>query len=127
MLDTNMGGTHSEQFAAEFEAIACGSARSAIARLRPNNNRRCLHAILSLPHRDDVHERGACHESARAEQWVEIGRRWLNEMGFDDNQYVMVRHTDTSHQHLHLVASRVRLDGEVVSDSHNYKPSVAHY
>jgi len=111
-----MGGRAYSTLAREFEAIA---------RLRPNNSRPCLHAMLSLPHRDEDHQRGKYHETLSNDQWVEVGKRWLHEMGFTDNQFVMVRHNDTKHEHLHIVANRIRLDGDVVSDSHNYKRSEA--
>lgn len=42
-------------------------------------------------------------------------------MGFTDNQYLISRHTDTKHPHIHILVNRIRLDGSVVSDSHDYK------
>ena len=42
-------------------------------------------------------------------------------MGLDNNQYVMVKHTDTDHEHIHIVANRIQLDGNVTSDSQDYK------
>jgi hypothetical protein len=41
--------------------------------------------------------------------------------GLDDNQYLITRHTDTEHEHIHLLVNRIRLDGEVASDSHDYR------
>jgi hypothetical protein len=41
------------------------------------------------------------------------------------NQYVVVRHTDRDHDHAHIVASRIRLDGTTVSDSWDYRRSEA--
>jgi hypothetical protein len=55
-------------------------------------------------------------------QWVEIARAYLRGMEFDGNQYVIYRHTDTQHDHIHIVANRIRItDGSVVSDSWNYR------
>ncbi|AFZ15727.1 Relaxase/mobilization nuclease family protein (plasmid) [Crinalium epipsammum PCC 9333] len=116
LLYSNMGGANYQQLSQEFAAIA---------RLRPNNNRACLHAVLSLPHREDDQGEVIAHESLNNNQWVEIGQRWLEEMGFTDNQYLMVRHHDTKHEHLHIVANRIRLDGEVVPDSYNFFRSQA--
>ena len=39
-------------------------------------------------------------------------------MGFNDHQYVLTRHTDTAHEHVHLVTSRIGCDGSLTSDSH---------
>ena len=41
-------------------------------------------------------------------------------MGFSDHQYVLTRHTDTAHDHIHIVANRIGFDGQVVSDSRDY-------
>ncbi|TAG22567.1 MAG: relaxase, partial [Oscillatoriales cyanobacterium] len=42
---------------------------------------------------------------------------YMKTMGFDNNQYTVVKHSDTKHDHIHIVASRIRLDGSVVDDS----------
>jgi hypothetical protein len=45
-------------------------------------------------------------------------------MEFDRNQYVIYRHTDKDHDHIHIIASRIRItDGSVVSDAWNYRRS----
>ncbi len=44
-------------------------------------------------------------------------------MGFDpdENQYLVVRHTDQEHPHIHIVASRINIvTGKVVSDSYDH-------
>ena len=30
-------------------------------------------------------------------------------MGFTENQYVISRHTDTAHEHIHILANRIGL------------------
>jgi hypothetical protein len=47
----------------------------------------------------------------------------MKAMEFDNNQYVVVKHNDTDHDHIHIVASRIRLDGGVVDDSWDYYKS----
>jgi len=47
-----------------------------------------------------------------------------NEFDFEDNQYLLVRHSDTeeSHAHVHLCVNRINLKGKTnVSESHSYK------
>ena len=41
----------------------------------------------------------------------------MERMGYAEVPYVAVRHKDTEHDHVHIVASRVRPDEKVVSDS----------
>ena len=36
------------------------------------------------------------------------------------SQFVAVRHHDRDHEHLHIIASRIRLDGSLVNDSYDY-------
>lgn len=102
LLDTNMAGQTAQELAAEF---------SALRELRPNLHRVVFHASLSL----------APDETLTDAQWREIGQRYLHGMGYtDDNQYVLIRHTDTEHEHLHLIANRITHRGAVVSDSLDY-------
>jgi hypothetical protein len=45
-------------------------------------------------------------------------------MGFEGSQYVVYRHSDRDHDHIHIVASRIRItDGSTVSDSWDYPRS----
>lgn len=46
-------------------------------------------------------------------EWLDIGRTWAEGMGHDG--YVVISHGD----HMHVAASRIRLDGSVVSDSND--------
>jgi hypothetical protein len=70
-----------------------------------------------------------CHTSLSVEvgcklddsTWNAIAKDYLREMGFDQNQYVLARHTDTQHDHVHLVVSRLRLDGTTVESWLDYR------
>ena len=44
----------------------------------------------------------------------EIARRFMKEIGYEGAQYVAVEHKDRDHQHLHIVASRIRPDRTLV-------------
>lgn len=68
------------------------------------------HAILSLPPGEELTDA----------QWQEAVEMYLHDLGFgDDNKWVAVLHGDTDHQHVHVVANRIRLDEEfsMVKDS----------
>lgn len=70
-----------------------------------------------------------CHTSLSVElgckldapTWNAIAKDYLREMGFDQNQYVLARHTDTQHDHVHLIVSRLRLDGTTVESWLDYR------
>lgn len=84
--------------------------------------RQCAHLIISIAHRPDYHE----HLSNS--QYSYVAREFLRDMGYlpkeraphATSQFVAVRHHDRSHEHLHIIASRIRLDGSLVNDSYDY-------
>lgn len=54
-------------------------------------------------------------------QWRSLGKDYLERMGYDNNQYILVKHTDTpNHEHVHLIVNRVRWSGTAVNDSWDY-------
>lgn len=68
------------------------------------------HAILALPPGEELTDA----------QWQDAVEMYLHDLGFgDDNKWVAVLHGDTDHQHVHIVANRIRLDEEfsMVKDS----------
>lgn len=119
LIDTNMGGETPRQLAAEFAAAR---------RHRSNLKRACGHIIISIPYRNADHLKGEYHEHLDDEQYVAIARHWLKGMeflgeGLSCSQYLIARHHDTLHEHIHIIASRIRMDGSVVSDSWDYRRS----
>ena len=53
-------------------------------------------------------------------QLLEIAHRYMEEMGYGDQPYVIFRHRDIDREHLHIVSSRIRPDGRPV-DYYRYK------
>lgn len=109
ILERNMGGNTPRQLSQEFAA-----ARS----LRPNFKRACAHVSFSLSPGEELSN----------DEFTALAEQWLSGMGFlgedlANSQYIIVRHTDTEHSHIHVVASRIKMDGSVVSDSWNYRRS----
>jgi anti-sigma28 factor (negative regulator of flagellin synthesis) len=105
LIGGNMGGNNAPALAREFKISR---------QLNPEADRVVYHASLSLPDNERLDD----------ETWNEIANRYLEEMGFDSNQYVVYRHHNTEHDHIHICASRIRLDnGKIVRDSWDYKRS----
>jgi len=84
-----------------------------VRQLRPSLKKYVYHTSLNF-HNDDQLDN---------EMLLEIARQYLEGMGFTDNQYMIFRHHDAGHGHLHLLVNRITFDGKVVSDSNNYKRS----
>lgn len=123
LIHTNMNGDTPRELAGEFAAIR---------RAKPQLQKACAHMILSVAHRDIDHPKGEFHEHLTDEQYALIGSRYLQEMEFVGEEelasslFVIARHGDRSHEHIHIIASRIRMDGEVVSDSWDwYRSEVA--
>lgn len=102
IIGGNMAGDTPRVMSAEF-AVA--------RRLNPQLEKAVYHSSLSLPkdeHLDD-------------ETWNAIASDYLEGMEFVGSQYVVYRHSDKDHDHVHIVASRIRItDGTTVSDSWDY-------
>ncbi|WP_195668011.1 relaxase/mobilization nuclease domain-containing protein [Bacteroides intestinalis] len=48
---------------------------------------------------------------------VEIAKKWMEQMGIRNTQYIIDRHHDTKHPHCHLVFNRIDNEGNLISDS----------
>lgn len=48
---------------------------------------------------------------------TEIAREYMQKMGIENTQYIIVRHYDADHPHCHIVYNRVKNDGTTVPDS----------
>ena len=48
---------------------------------------------------------------------VEIAKKWMEQMGIRNTQYIIARHHDTEHPHCHIVFNRIDNDGNLISDS----------
>jgi len=81
--------------------------------LRPKLNRYVYHTSLNF-HKDDVLDN---------KTMLAIAEDYLRLSGFTSNQYFIFRHNDAEHPHVHLLVNRITFDGDVVSDSNNYKKS----
>lgn len=88
LIDTNMEGQTPRALAREFGEIR---------KLRPTLGKAVLHVSLSA----------APGEHLSDATWVDIGQRYLAGMGLQANQYVITRHEDTEHEHIHLAVNRI--------------------
>ncbi|MGF2010626.1 relaxase/mobilization nuclease domain-containing protein [Nostoc sp. DedVER01b] len=114
IVDTDMMGTKPDEFNQQFLTIKYTN--KAV-------KRQCAHLIISIAHRPNYHE----HLSNS--QYSYVAREYLKDMGYlpkeessvaATSQFVAVRHHDRNHEHLHIITSRIRLDGSLVNDSYDY-------
>ena len=54
------------------------------------------------------------------DQFMErLAKEYMKAMGIENTQYLIVRHNNTSHPHLHIVFNRVDNDGKTISDKND--------
>jgi hypothetical protein len=97
IIGGNMSGRTKEELTREFETII---------RQRPDIEKPVHHASLSASENDKI----------TLEQWIEIATRYIKEMGFKDAPYVVIQHRDGKVDHIHILTSRVDVQGKVISD-----------
>lgn len=102
LIWTNMASREPRGLAKEFGVIR---------QLKPRFKNAVFHAALSVPKNEKISN----------SKWVNIGHQYLKSMGFVSSQMVLVRHSDTDHDHIHIIANRIGLDGKVVSDSKDFE------
>lgn len=95
ILAGNLTGQTPRELSAEFAQSR---------QLRQDIKKPVWHQALSLPPGEKISD----------ERWQAITEDYMRRMGFTDrNQWVAIQHTDRDHQHIHLIASRVALDGSI--------------
>jgi hypothetical protein len=104
LIDSNMMNTTARGLSKEF-----GFVRS----LKPNLKNAVYHCSLSIRKT----------ESLSDEKFIQLGQDYLREMKFHNSQYVIYRHYDRDHPHIHLIANRIDMEGKVVSDGRDYRRS----
>jgi hypothetical protein len=80
---------------------------------RPNLQKYFYHTSLNFP----------VHENLSNDAMLKIAHEYLEQNGFTQHQYMIVRHYDADHPHLHVLVNRIGYDGSVVSDSQDYARS----
>lgn len=95
IIGGTIAGLNARQLAAEFGMVR---------RLRPDAKRPVWHCSLSLPPGDYL----------TGEKWDAVVSDFMKEMGFSESTlYIAIRHRDTDKDHIHIIASRIDLDGSL--------------
>jgi hypothetical protein len=72
-----------------------------------------IHISLNF-HKDDI---------LSNEDILEIGKDYMEQMGYGEQPYAIYRHFDKEHPHIHIVTSQINSNGLKINDSHIYRKS----
>jgi hypothetical protein len=53
------------------------------------------------------------------QKMVELAKEYMQQMGIVNTQYIVVRHEDREHPHVHIVFNRIDNDGKTISDKND--------
>ena len=91
----NMAGKNEAALIKEFALVR---------RLRPDAVRPVWHCSLAMPK----------NEKLSSGAWNSVCDGFVKKMGFSDfTPYIAVRHSDTDHDHVHIIASRIGIDSKL--------------
>lgn len=78
--------------------------------MRPNLQKFFYHTSINFPPTENLSN----------DLMKRIGVDYLVQSGFTQHQYIMFRHRDADHPHLHILVNRINYDGKVLSDSNDF-------
>ena len=84
------------------------------ASMRPKVKSPVKHVSLAFSPQDTI--RFPNDEKGNA-LMMEIAKKWMEQMGIRNTQYIIARHHETEHPHCHIVFNRIDNDGNLISDS----------
>jgi len=76
---------------------------------------RYAHISLNLPHGEHLDDT----------TFYKISEEYMENMGFGHQPYIVVRHTDTKHEHVHIITTIVKEDGKVLGIFNSHRRSMA--
>jgi len=84
-----------------------------VSKLNTKVSKPVFHATISFAYADA--------NKLNNQDKADIAAGLAKDFGFSNNQYVVISHGDTQHEHLHVVANRIDYNGRTASDSNSYK------
>ncbi|MCX2476335.1 relaxase/mobilization nuclease domain-containing protein [Pedobacter sp. MC2016-05] len=86
---------------------------SAVSRANSISKKDQLHVVFS--------EKG---ERFSKKNFEVLGMKWMKEMGFEKQPYMIFFHKDTQNRHIHIVSTTIRMDGSKISDEFDYSKAL---
>ena len=82
---------------------------------RHSSPNRYVHITLNLPHGEHLDDK----------TFNILAQDYMDEMGYGEQPYVVVRHNDTKHEHVHIVSTTIKEDGQMINLSFDRRRNLA--
>ncbi len=82
---------------------------------RHASEKRYVHATLNLPRGEHLDDK----------TFLALSKAYMEYMGYGEQPFIVVRHHDTEHEHVHIVSSTIREDCSQINLSFDYRRSMA--
>ncbi len=82
---------------------------------RHDSEKRYAHISLNLPRGEHLNDT----------DFFELSKNYMNHMGYGEKPYVVIRHHDTKHEHVHIVSSTIQEDCLQINLSNDIRRSIA--
>lgn len=105
----------------ELMKVSGFGALNALGVLKPEDYKNHLKAVSGVNKRVSypqfhavISTKGRLHDKYAL---TEIATEWLNKMGYGDQPYLIIFHSDTLNNHVHIVSTRIGRDGKKISSA----------
>ena len=82
--------------------------------LRPEKEKPVFHGVVSF----------ASGEKPEDEKLVQLSREFMEGIGMTNTQAAYIKHVDTTHVHVHILANRVSNSGEIIGEGMIYERAI---
>lgn len=82
---------------------------------RHDSEKRYAHISLNLPRGEHLNDK----------DFFELSKNYMEHMGYGEQPYVVIRHHDTKHEHVHIVSSTIKEDCLQINLSNDIRRSIA--
>lgn len=82
---------------------------------RHESQKRYAHISINLPHGEKLND----------SDFYKLAKNYMENMGYGEQPFVVVRHFDTKHQHVHIVSTTVQENGNLIDLSHDFRRNAA--
>ena len=100
------------------ECILAANFLKDVSRLTPQDKLHCFQRRMALNERVTTNQHITLNfdplDKLSNEQMQQIAKRYMKEIGFERQPYLVYRHYDAGHPHCHIVTTHVRPDGSPI-------------